>query len=108
MTVTAEPGSTSLTSATSPLKIQGWVRAVFTPGVLLLAQDDDHDDGVPGALEDLLGLEAEEPLDELEAAGQLDQGPELLREHHARQVGLAVKPSRAVLDRLEGHALAKD
>src|SRR6266511_1316814 len=40
---------------------------------LLLAQDDDHDDGVPGALEHLLGLAAEDPLDELEAAGQLDQ-----------------------------------
>src|SRR3989454_7869241 len=75
---------------------------------LLLAQDDDHDDGVPGALEHLLGLEAEEPLDELEAAGQLDQGLEVLREDHAGQMRLAVEPAGAVLDGLESHALAKD
>src|SRR3989442_15869447 len=67
---------------------------------LLLAQDDDHDDGVPGALEHLLGLEAEEPLDELEAAGQLDQGLELLREDHAGQMRLAVEPAGAGLSPL--------
>src|SRR4030095_1215881 len=61
-----------------------------------------------GALEDLPGLETEEPLDELEASGQLDKGLELLREDHARQVGLAIEPARAVLDGLEGHALAED
>src|SRR2546426_11488344 len=75
---------------------------------LLLAQDDDHDDGMPGALEHLLGLEAEEPLDELEAAGQLDQGLELLREDHARQVRLAVEPAGAGLGGPQRPSLPED
>src|SRR5439155_1366676 len=75
---------------------------------LFLAEDDDHDDRVPRALQDLVGLEAEEPLDELEAARQLDDRLQFLRKDHARQVGLPVEPAGAVLDGLERHALAED
>src|SRR5947199_2436391 len=75
---------------------------------LLLAEDDDHDDGVPRPFQELVGLEAEEPLDELEAAGELHHGLELLREDHPGEVSLPVEAARAVLDRFEGHALAED
>src|SRR5262249_56128530 len=74
---------------------------------LLLAEDDDHDDRMPRPLEHLVWLEAEEPLHELEASRQLDHGLQLLREHHAREVGLTIDAARAVLDGLERHALAE-
>src|SRR5207247_10060970 len=73
-----------------------------------LAQDDNHHEGVPGALQDLVALEPEEPLDELEAADQLDERPELLREDHPREMRLAVPPPRAVFHRLQRHSLADD
>src|SRR6185436_259560 len=57
---------------------------------LFLPENDHHEQRVLGALEDLVRLEAEEPLDELEAAGQLDQRPQLLRKDHPRAVDLAV------------------
>src|SRR5256885_15017057 len=53
-------------------------------------------------------LKSKEPLDELEATRQLDERPELLREDHPRQVRLAIEPARAVVDRLERHALTED
>src|SRR5437867_2250923 len=83
-------------------------RAAASHARLLLAEDDDHDDGVPRPLQELVGLEAEEPLDELEAAGELHHGLELLREDHPGEVSLPVEAARAVLDRFEGHALAED
>ena len=36
-------------------------------------EDDDHQQGMLGSLQNLVGLEAEEPLHELEAARQLDE-----------------------------------
>src|SRR4030095_4454104 len=77
-------------------------------GYFFVAKDDDHDDGMPRPLEDLVRLEAEEPLDEFEASRQLHHRLQLLRKDHARQVRLAVEAPRAVLDRLERHALAED
>src|SRR5437870_8311090 len=55
-----------------------------------------------------MALESEEPLDELEAARQLDERLELLRENHPRQMRLAVQPPRAVVDRLQCHPFAED
>ena len=53
-------------------------------------------------------LESEEPLDELEPAGQVDQGFELLREHHPAQMGLTIDLPCAVLDGLDEHPLPED
>src|SRR3989442_5413963 len=61
-----------------------------------------------GPFEDLVRLESEEPLNELEPPGQVDQGLELLGKHHPAQMGLTIDLSRAVLDRLDEHPLPED
>src|SRR5262245_54946259 len=114
-TVTAAPGSIRPAEAMSPLKTHGWLRARasrprfsrrtgFT--ALLLAQHDNHQQRVPAPLEHLMRLEAEEPLDELEAPGEGDERLDLLREEHPREMALAVHPAPAVLDALQDHRLA--
>ena len=50
---------------------------------LRAAKDDHHQEGVLRLREHLVRLEPERPLHELEAAGQLHQAAQLLREHHA-------------------------
>src|SRR5204863_2322985 len=130
--VTTPPGATpSETSATSPLKIHGCTRARSRPrlsrntaeatrsayrsgkrtrrdGLAAAPQDHDHQQRMPRLLEDLVGLEAEKPLHELEAAREGDQRLDLLREEHARQVRLPVHAPAPVLDPLEHHPLAED
>src|SRR5438105_1019038 len=75
---------------------------------LTLAENDDHEQRMLGALEHLVRLESKEPLDELESPRQLDERAQLLREDHAGSMRLAVHATGAVLDRLERHPLAED
>ena len=78
------------------------------PSELLLAEDDDHQERMPRAFQHLMRLEAEVPLHELEAPGESDQRPQLLREHHPTQMRLPIGPACAVLERLQREALAED
>src|SRR6266536_1496208 len=55
-----------------------------------------------------MGLEAIEPVHQLEPAGQIHQRPELLWEHHPRVVPLTVDSASAVLVDLQLHVLGDD
>src|SRR5438552_253832 len=75
---------------------------------LFLSEHDHHEQRVACAVEHLVCLEPVEPLDELEAAREIDERAQLLREDHAGQVRLAIDPPGAVFDGLERHVLAED
>src|SRR5262249_1702919 len=72
---------------------------------LSFTQNDDHQKRVVGAVEPEAGLEAVEPFDQLEAAGQFDEDLELLWKHHARGMALAIDVAAAVFEGLELHVL---
>src|SRR5437773_4227746 len=74
-------------------------------GTLAPSEDDDHQEGVMGLVELEMRLEAVEPLYQLEAACQLHEGAELLREDHARGMTLTVDVALPVLVGLEFHVL---
>src|SRR5262245_38907460 len=72
------------------------------------SQHDDHQERVVRVLHPEAGLETVEPVNQLQAASQVDQASELLREDHPRPMDLSVDVVRAVVLDLELHVLRED
>src|SRR4029453_14104154 len=84
----------------------GWSPSRFGESDRLsLPQHHDHQERMVGLVEPKMRLEAVEPLDEIEAAGEPGGGLQLLRKNHARSVTLTVDVPRAVLVDFQLHVL---